>query len=155
MTKKRATAAAARTSPPPRSRTRRAPRAAAAVVAGPSEGVVEALEAGEVLVRADAERWRCAVLRTHAGPPLVLALGEVVLFTPLGPGRGCVLGRVEPYDPTAPAELHLRATESMTLTCGESSVELSAHGKVAVRGVDVVTTAKRKNRIKGGSVDIN
>lgn len=165
MTQRRAAGAKVRAPDERRARTRRktetaapspvAAGAPAVVPAAPAQGVVEALEKGEVVVRVSAERWRCQVLRTHEGPPLVLAIGDSVLITALGPARGCVLGRVEAYDPSAPAELHLRATRSLTVSCGESTLELSAAGKVAVRGVDVVSSAKRKNRIKGGSVEIN
>lgn len=49
----------------------------------------------------------------------------------------------------------LEASESLILTCGESSVQLRKDGKVRVLGKDVLTRAKRTARIKGGSVAIN
>lgn len=119
-------------------------------------GLVEDAGPGEVRVRlARGELLSCQVLRTSDALRLVLAPGQEVLVARLGEGRGCVLGRVEPYDPRPPSEVRLSATESLVMSCGETSVELSAQGKAAVRGVDVVSSARRRNRINGGSVEIN
>lgn len=119
-------------------------------------GLVERADVGEVHVRlARGELLSCHVLRTSDALRLVLAPGQEVLVARLGDGRGCVLGRVEPYDPQPSSEVRLSATNSLVMSCGETSVELNAQGKVAIRGVDVVSSARRRNRINGGSVEIN
>jgi hypothetical protein len=60
--------------------------------------------------------------------------------------------------PPQPEEQHhvvIEATEMLTLKCGESSVALRKDGKTMILGNDVLSRAKRTNRIKGGSVAIN
>jgi hypothetical protein len=47
------------------------------------------------------------------------------------------------------------AQTEVVLRCGEGSITLSADGKVTVRGVDVVSSAERTQRIRGGAVRIN
>jgi len=49
----------------------------------------------------------------------------------------------------------LSAQKEIVLRCGEATLSLTADGKVAIRGADVVTTAARTNRIRGGAVRIN
>ena len=57
--------------------------------------------------------------------------------------------------PATQPHVLIEAMESLKLVCGESSIELHKDGKLLIRGNDVVTRAKRTNRIKGGSVAIN
>jgi hypothetical protein len=45
--------------------------------------------------------------------------------------------------------------EELVLRCGKSSIELRPDGKVVIHGVDVVSSARRTNRIRGGAVRIN
>jgi hypothetical protein len=73
---------------------------------------------------------------------------------------GVVLGRIGPgHAPVAnkaPAdELVLEATDSLTLKCGEGSITLRRDGKILIKGTDLVSHAKRMNRIRGGGVAIN
>lgn len=49
----------------------------------------------------------------------------------------------------------LSARQEVVLRCGQGSITLTADGKVTVRGADVVSTANRTNRIRGGAVRIN
>ena len=49
----------------------------------------------------------------------------------------------------------LTARQEVVLTCGRASITLSADGKVVVRGADIVSSAGRVNRIRGGAVKIN
>jgi hypothetical protein len=74
--------------------------------------------------------------------------------------KGCVLGRVGRYVSPAspdggPKSIVIEATKDLTLKCGDSSIELRQDGKLLVKATDVVSHAKRTNRIKGGSVQIN
>lgn len=47
------------------------------------------------------------------------------------------------------------AHQEVLLRCGKASIRLTADGKVVVQGADVVSSAGRMNRIRGGSVKIN
>jgi hypothetical protein len=49
----------------------------------------------------------------------------------------------------------LSARTEVVLRCGEGSITLSEDGKVTIRGVDVVSSAVRTQRIRGGAVRIN
>lgn len=49
----------------------------------------------------------------------------------------------------------LSAQQEVVLQCGKASVTLTTDGKIMVKGVDVVSTAGRVNRIRGGAVKIN
>jgi hypothetical protein len=49
----------------------------------------------------------------------------------------------------------LTATETLTLKCGEASVNLRADGQVMVKGEDVLLRAKGTQRIRAGNVAIN
>lgn len=91
-----------------------------------------------------------------------LGEGETVLVThPEGnDGRGVILGRV--LRPAAgdasqgrPEEILLEARKGLTLKVGEGSITLREDGKVLVRGRDLVSHARRTNRIRGGTVAIN
>jgi hypothetical protein len=126
--------------------------------------VIELAEGGDagVVVPGDpALRLACDVLRTGDRPALSLAIGSRVLVLLPGAGetRGIVLGVVGPYetprpDPT-PAELLLEAHDRLELKCGDSALTLDAEGRVLLKGRDIVTRAKRTQRIRGGTVHIN
>jgi hypothetical protein len=49
----------------------------------------------------------------------------------------------------------LSAQQEVLLRCGKGSITLSPDGKVAIKGIDIVSTAGRVNRIRGGAVKIN
>jgi len=124
------------------------------------------LENGELDVVVPSESGlpiRCDFLEIAQNGSLQLYPGDLVLvLRPANPGEnGCVLGRVSRYrtpeaEPsTCPDHVVIEAGEMLSLKCGESSVDLRKDGKVMIRGSDVLSRAKRTNRIKGGSVAIN
>ena len=130
--------------------------------------IVEILDDGEISVQIspdadESSRIRCDYLETGQGPPPLLVPGDLVLvLRPAALGQnGCVLGRIGRYRPPAvepdavPDHVVIEAGESLTIKCGEGSVDLRKDGKVMIRGSDVLSRAKRTNRIKGGSVAIN
>jgi hypothetical protein len=47
------------------------------------------------------------------------------------------------------------ANTELVLRCGDGSITLAADGKVSIRGMDVVSSATRTQRIRGGAVRIN
>jgi hypothetical protein len=49
----------------------------------------------------------------------------------------------------------LSAKTEVVLRCGDGSITLAANGKVTIRGVDVISSAARTQRIRGGAVRIN
>jgi hypothetical protein len=54
-----------------------------------------------------------------------------------------------------PDELVLTAAKQITIRCGESSITLTAAGKIILRGKYIVSRSSGVQRIKGGSVQIN
>jgi len=52
-------------------------------------------------------------------------------------------------------ELTIIADKQLTLRCGESSITLTAAGKIIIRGKYIVSRSSGVQRIKGGSVQIN
>lgn len=133
--------------------------------AGMSRGVIEGID-GVVLVRIDGDRTvACATLEApsvaaplRAGDPVVVLLDE-------GRETGVVMGRVRPAVPDgAPREgsesptpdtLLLEASREITLKVGDGSITIRKDGKILIKGRDLVSHATRRNRIRGGSVDIN
>ena len=126
--------------------------------------IIELTEGGDagVVVPGDPPlRLRCDVLRTADRPTLTLSLGDrvLVLLPAEDGGRGCVLGVVAPYesprpDP-APATLRLEAAQRVEIQCGESALTMDAEGRVLLKGKDIVTRARRTQKIRGGTVHIN
>lgn len=93
---------------------------------------------------------------TQAAAPELQAGDDVLLAVSSGLASGVVVGRVSRYvSPRCPDHVTLEATESLTLQCGESSLEMRADGKVLVKGEDVVLRAKGTQRIRAGNVAIN
>lgn len=126
--------------------------------------VIELTEGGDAGVVVPGEpplRLRCDVLRTADRPALTLSLGARVLVLLPEPGeeRGIVLGVVGPYESPrpepVPGEVRLEARERLELKVGESALTMDAEGRVLLKGRDVVTRAKRTQKIRGGTVHIN
>jgi len=69
------------------------------------------------------------------------------------PGDGAPAGVTREDDP--PEELVLEARQSLTLRVGDGSITIREDGKILIKGRDLVSHATRRNRIKGGSVEIN
>lgn len=104
---------------------------------------------------------RDAVLLNVGGAPLRLVPGDEVLVLLAEEGRAMVLGRVGPSaesdasNAELPDEIVLEARKGMTLRVGEGSITLRADGKILIKGKDLVSHARRMNRIRGGSVSLN
>lgn len=128
--------------------------------------VAEILPTGEILATFPEEitsrRVLCGFLEICDRPILTLQTGDAVLvLMPQTLGEtGCVLGRIGRYqgtdaEYTEPQHIVIEAKKELKLKCGESSIEMRRDGRLLIKGVDVVANAKRNNRIKGGSVQIN
>jgi hypothetical protein len=103
----------------------------------------------------------CSQLQT-AETPVRLAVGDRVLvcLPERAEAGAVVLGRVGPSAEEArrvdlPDELLLEAKNGIVLRVGEGSITIRADGKILIKGKDLVSHAKRMNRIKGGSVSLN
>lgn len=126
--------------------------------------VLQVHDSGEIAVRPEGDlevAYLCDVLLTGARLTLTPQDLVLVLVPRNAQERGVILGLIGPY--TAPSRpvsetvdhLKLEATESLLLKCGEGSLEMRKDGKVLLQGKDVVSRAKRLQRIKGGTVAIN
>lgn len=111
---------------------------------------------GLLIVRdADGQHRDCDWLAGPGAVGVPLAIDDLVLVQPMAPGqRAVVMGRIGPYTP-APERVTIEAAQTLTLRCGESSVDLRADGKLMVRGDDVLVRAKGTQRIRAGTVAIN
>lgn len=105
----------------------------------------------------DGRECGCEWLETGVGLSSPLVAGDTLLVLPPSiAGAAVVLGRVGRYDPArASATAVLETTESLSLKCGEASIDLRADGKVMIRGDDVLVRAKGTQRIRAGTVAIN
>ncbi len=123
---------------------------------------------GKLLVKTDSHGMKiaCDFLKTSAGPLPRLYLGTPVLCI-ADENKGYVLGVIQPYlapkdqddqkdeKKQDPAELNLKAKNSIELTCGESTLSMNKNGKIVLRGTDITTRAYGPNKIKGASVLLN
>lgn len=132
-----------------------------------------------------ADARRCDVLVPVGGSAPALVPGHAVLVWHPGRGdqRGVVLGQIggvrtqvperapdavahPPLASTLPVAgaadetgvpdtIVLEARQSLTLRVGDGSITLGADGQILIKGRDLVASAERMNRIKGGAVSIN
>lgn len=68
---------------------------------------------------------------------------------------GVVVHETQPIPDEAPDTLVLEAKRSLTLRVGDGSITIREDGKILIKGEDLVSHARRLNRIKGGAVQIN
>lgn len=81
---------------------------------------------------------------------------EVLVYVCGNNSSGIVIGRIGRLGAMRPnTQVVIRATESLSLTCGDSTVDLRADGRVLIKGDDVTVRAKGTKRIRAGSVSIN
>ncbi|GAB5537528.1 MAG: hypothetical protein Rubg2KO_37770 [Rubricoccaceae bacterium] len=121
----------------------------------------------------DGSTCSCRLLQTSAGPPLDLAVDDIVLVTrPPGADIGYVLGRVSTASPTPTdvritmpgkvdtvrvngKRVHIQADEEIVFECGEGRIRIDKRGKVTVLGRDITSRARHTHKVKGASVAIN
>jgi len=128
--------------------------------------IVELLDEGRRVIASvpEGRRIACVPLEVADGQTLTLAIGDDILVH-CGEGEdvGVVLGRIGPSrapvpDPVSvdtPDELVLEAKHSLTLRVGDGSITIREDGKILIKGKDLVSHARRLNRIRGGAVQIN
>ncbi|MCU0634211.1 MAG: hypothetical protein MUE41_05000 [Gemmatimonadaceae bacterium] len=100
----------------------------------------------------------CDVLTTAGGELRLTPGDEVFAWLPDDPAvRGVILGRIgESHVPNADLrdELILEAREQIVLKVGDGTITIR-DGRILIQGRDLVSDAKRLNRIRGGAVSIN
>jgi hypothetical protein len=103
------------------------------------------------------EETLCDVLVTSERPLNLYPGDEVVLAFTGESERPFVLGRIGPSAEAreTPDEIVLEAKKGLVLRVGEGSITIRADGKILIKGNDLVSHAKRMNRIRGGSVALN
>ena len=124
------------------------------------------LEDGAILVSGHSDKageFVCDRLLNSDGDDLQVSPGDTLLVWLSGPedARGVVLGRIGAGSGSKPKtkgvvdELVIEARRNLTLKCGDTLITLREDGKILIKGKDVVSHARRMNRIKGGAVSIN
>lgn len=122
--------------------------------------IVELCQTGEILVSLTdpaGQRVLCDFLQVAEKSALQLVAGDgvLVLAPPNADQKGCVIGRMGAYAPPQTDRVVLEADQELVLQCGEGSITIRKDGKLLTKAVDIVSRAKRTQRIKGGSVQIN
>jgi hypothetical protein len=86
----------------------------------------------------------------------------LLVFEDNDPAQPIIVGRVRDRLPRNGIEICIRgrrftveADEEIELRCGDATLRITREGKVIVLGNDVLSRARRRNRIKGGTVNIN
>jgi len=135
-------------------------RPAAQSIATARAGVVVVLESigddGSLLVNDEAGRRMAADWLQTGTQAVQLASGDRLLAIFPPGARAVVLGRIGSYErPCLPKQVRVEAGESLSLRCGQSSLEMRADGKLMIRGEDVLVRARGTKRIKAGTVNIN
>jgi len=115
-------------------------------------------EDGRLLVcTADGYKFHCDWLENSQNANIKLEIGDrLICMPPTEHEPGIVLGRIGKYQKPQPQQnITIEASETLTLKCGEASVELRKDGKAMVKGEDVLLRAKGTQRIRAGTVAIN
>lgn len=110
---------------------------------------------------------RAQVLIPALGETPLLAL-SLVPVTAAAVGRAAavammddqplILGLIQPPVPEVEADgekLILEARREITLRCGKASINLTADGRVTIRGTQVLSRSDGPNRVQGASVQLN
>lgn len=122
--------------------------------------VTAVAESGELTVALrddEPDGTACDVLESSPMSPAIYAVGDDVLVFDDGRGnaRPVVLGRVRRTSSAASGRIEFVADRELVLRCGSGAIVMRADGRIAITGLDIVSSAQRRQRIKGASVEIN
>jgi hypothetical protein len=126
--------------------------------AAPLRGkLLEIKDDGTLLVDSKGYEYPCDWLEGAANANIHLEPGDQLLFIPSSEQQlGVVLGRIARYRKPQPQEhITIEASESLTLKCGEASVELRNDGRAMMKGEDILLRSKGTQRIRAATVAIN
>ena len=110
-----------------------------------------------------------ARLATSGGDSIALGAAVLLVFDGQDPAKPIIVAairdRLEKEAPVKVADprevtvdgrrVVLEGHDEVVLRCGKASITLRRDGKIAVRGVELLSRASGTNRIRGGSVAIN
>lgn len=122
--------------------------------------VIDFPSSGEIAVKLSGRSGRvvlCDFLSTTSGEPPELNQGDrvLVVIPQDHDGKPIVLGKVAGYRRPDRRKLVVAADEELTLRCGEATIAIRKNGRILIKGVDIVTHARQRNRIRGGSIQLN
>jgi hypothetical protein len=121
--------------------------------------VVDVLDSGEIAVRIDGRRGHvvCDFLETsRADHPSLQPGDRVMLLVPDGAqAKPAVVGKIGAYRRPDRRQVIVDADEELIVRCGEASITFRKSGQILIKGLDIVSTARKRNRVRGGSVQIN
>jgi hypothetical protein len=93
-----------------------------------------------------------AFLDGRADSPVIMSLASVADFPVAEPQPQPEIEVVIDGQPSARV---IEAREELLLRCGDATISLRADGTIKILGRDVTSWARRRQRIRGGSVAIN
>lgn len=73
-------------------------------------------------------------------------------------GEPLILGLIQPLVPEVEADgetLVIEARREVVLKCGKASIQLTADGRVTIRGTQLLSRSDGANRVQGASVLLN
>jgi hypothetical protein len=121
--------------------------------------VVEVASTGALVVRIDGGREfvSCDFVQSGAGAGPALGPGDQVLVVVPdgGAGRPAVVGKIGPYRGPNRRQVVLEADEELTIRCGDATIAFRKDGRILIKGAEIVSHARGRNRIRGGSIQIN
>jgi hypothetical protein len=86
------------------------------------------------------------------------SVGREAAVVVMDGGEPLILGLIQPLVPEVEADgerLVLEARREVTLRCGKASINLTADGRVTIRGTQVLSRSDGANRVQGASVQLN
>lgn len=99
-------------------------------------------------------RSTVALSKDHIGRDVALLFEQNDVRKPI------VIGLMHVIAPTVEVssdamKREITAKEELVLRCGDSSILLRKDGKIVIKGRDILSRARRNNKVKGGSVQLN
>ena len=107
---------------------------------------VKRVDSARVEVRLADGELRSGVRLRSSG---VLRPGDRVL---MAAASGVVVGAL---DDGTPDEVVIEVGRALTIRCGAGSIHIRQDGRILIDGLDVVSRARRTNRVSGGQVVVN
>jgi ribosomal protein L14 len=100
----------------------------------------------------------CSFLKQTGIPPLALQVGDLVLVYIMDAEarRAVIMGKILSAEEAFQAEeIVMTAKEKIEFSVGRCLFSMTSDGEVLTRGEDIVSHAKRQNRVKGASFVMN
>lgn len=85
------------------------------------------------------------------------AVGRMAAVTMMD-DQPLILGLLQPPAPQVEADGEIQVIEArqeLTLRCGQSSITMTADGRVTIRGTQLLSRSEGANRVQGATVQLN